>query len=105
MINNLLLATRSGLVTCNREGEEWPESGRSLTDRHVTCVVARENMVLAGTTDGVVRSDDAGASWSDASEGLTARHVRWLLYHPDVRDLVFAGTEPAGLYVSQDAGR
>ncbi len=104
MIDNLLLATRHGLVTCHREGEQWREMSRRLADKHVTCVIQRENMVLAGTTDGIYRSDDAGGSWREASEGLNARHVRWMLYHPDVRELVFAGTEPANIYVSHDGG-
>lgn len=30
--------------------------------------------------------------------------VRWLAYHPDVSDLEFAGTEPAGIFRSQDGG-
>jgi photosystem II stability/assembly factor-like uncharacterized protein len=28
--------------------------------------------------------------------------VRWLAYHPDVSDLEFVGTEPAGIFVSHD---
>jgi photosystem II stability/assembly factor-like uncharacterized protein len=28
--------------------------------------------------------------------------VRWLAFHPDVSDLEFAGTEPAGIFVSHD---
>jgi photosystem II stability/assembly factor-like uncharacterized protein len=28
--------------------------------------------------------------------------VRWLAYHPAISDLEFAGTEPAGIFVSQD---
>lgn len=104
MIDHLLLATRNGLVTCQREGDQWREIGRRLDGKHVTSVIQREATVLAGTTDGIYRSEDAGASWSEASAGLEARHIRWMLYHPDVRNLAFAGTEPAGLYVSQDGG-
>ena len=104
MIDNLLLATRSGLVTCHRNGEEWHAEARSLQDKHFTCVIHRENVALAGSTDGIYRSEDAGRTWREASEGLTARHVRWMLYHPDTKELVFAGTEPAGIYVSQDGG-
>jgi photosystem II stability/assembly factor-like uncharacterized protein len=67
-------------------------------------VIAREGAILAGTTDGLFRSDDAGQSWQEASNGLNSRHVRWLAYHPDVSDLEFAGTEPAGIFVSHDGG-
>ena len=105
MIDELLLATRNGLTTCHREGDEWQETGRSLQDKHLTCVIHREDVALAGATDGIYRSEDAGRTWRECCEGLTAKHVRWMLYHPDVRDLVFAGTEPAGIYVSHDGGQ
>jgi photosystem II stability/assembly factor-like uncharacterized protein len=40
--------------------------------------------------------------WFEANRGLSLRHVRWLAYHPDTSDLEFAGTEPAGIFVSHD---
>ena len=104
MIDDLLLATRKGLVTCHREGQAWHATGRGLRDKRLTCVVNREGIVLAGATDGIYRSEDAGQTWHDAVDGLSARHVRWMFHHPDVGDLVFAGTEPAGIYVSHDGG-
>jgi photosystem II stability/assembly factor-like uncharacterized protein len=59
-------------------------------------------VILAGTTAGVLRSDDGGETFAEASDGLATRHIRWLVYHPDVSDLEFAGTEPAGIFVSHD---
>lgn len=103
-MNSLLLATQSGLVVCERAGDGWQEAGRGLGDKNVTSLIAREGVILAGTTDGVFRSDDAAITWRDASEGIHSRHIRWLAYHPDVSDLEFAGTEPAGIYVSHDGG-
>src|SRR5262245_11792420 len=100
----LLLATEKGLVICKRDGDNWAESTRGLTDHQITSVIAREGVILAGTTNGVFRSDDEGQSWEEASDGLTARHVRWLAYHPDVSDLEFAGTEPANIFVSHNGG-
>src|SRR5262245_58699534 len=103
-MNELLLATEQGLVLCERDGDSWKDSARGLTDHQVTSVIAREGVILAGTTNGVYRSDDLGQSWEAASNGLTAHHVRWLAYHPDVSDLEFAGTEPAGIFVSHNGG-
>ncbi len=103
-MNNLLLATRRGLVICEREAQDWREVARGLADHNVTSVIAREGVILAGTSDGVFRSDGGGQSWREASNGLSSRHVRWLAYHPDVSDLEFAGTEPAGIFVSHDGG-
>lgn len=103
-MNKLILATEEGIVICEREGDSWRESKRGLTDHQVTSVIARKGVILAGITKGVFRSDDAGQTWEEASNGLKIRHVRWLAYHPDISDLEFAGTEPAGIFVSHDGG-
>jgi photosystem II stability/assembly factor-like uncharacterized protein len=99
------LATEQGIVTAERDDGSWREAARSLTERHVTSVIAREGVILAGTTDGVFRSDDLGQTWQAASNGLAHRHIRWLAYHPDVSDLEFAGAEPAGIFVSRDGAQ
>jgi photosystem II stability/assembly factor-like uncharacterized protein len=101
-MNHLILATQHGLVMCDREADNWHEVSRGLLDKNVTSVMAREGVILAGTTDGIWRSDDGGQTWQEASNGISSRHIRWLAYHPDVSDLEFAGTEPAGIFVSHD---
>jgi photosystem II stability/assembly factor-like uncharacterized protein len=100
----LILATRQGIVICERNRNDWHESFRGLTDQHVTSVIAREGVILAGTLHGIFRSENEGQTWEEASDGLTARHVRWMAFHPDVSDLEFAGTEPAEIFISHDGG-
>jgi photosystem II stability/assembly factor-like uncharacterized protein len=102
MTDTLYLATRTGLAICHREDGTWRTVDRVLRDQHVTSVIAREGVILAGTTKGVWRSDDAGQSWCAVNEGLSSPHIRWLAFHPEVSDLEFAGTEPAGIFVSRD---
>jgi photosystem II stability/assembly factor-like uncharacterized protein len=75
-----------------------------LQDRSLTSLISREGVILAGSKQGVLRSDDGGAHWRDASAGLTTPHVRWLALHPAISDLEFAGTEPAGIFVSHNGG-
>lgn len=77
---------------------------RGLDEHHVTSAIARQGVILAGTTQGVFRSDDLGSTWIKASSGLRHNHVRWLAYHPEISDLEFAGTEPAGIFVSHNGG-
>ena len=103
-MTTLYLATRNGLVIGQRDHDGWHVAGHALSNAHVTSVIAREGVILAGTTDGVQRSEDGGATWQAVNDGLTHKHVRWLAYHPAVSDLEFAGTEPAGIFVSQDGG-
>jgi photosystem II stability/assembly factor-like uncharacterized protein len=100
----LFAGTRQGLLTLERQADAWRETARGLTDRTVTSVIAREAVILAGTTNGIFRSDDSGQTWAPASHGLTTEHVRWLAFHPDFSDFEFAGTEPAGIFVSHDGG-
>jgi photosystem II stability/assembly factor-like uncharacterized protein len=104
MTETLYLATQAGLVICQRENGHWRVVNRVLKDTHVTSVMAREGVILAGTTDGLQRSDDNGQHWRAMNNGLSHLHVRWLAYHPDISNLEFAGTEPAGIFVSHDGG-
>jgi len=98
----LLLATSNGLVVCELLSGEWREVRRGLTGELVTSVIAREGVILAGTRRGVFRSDDLGRSWQPASTGLETQIIRWLAYHPDTSDFEFAGTEPAGIFISHN---
>jgi photosystem II stability/assembly factor-like uncharacterized protein len=99
------LATEQGVIIAQRAGEGWREVSRSLTDQHVTSLIAREGVILAGTRNGVFRSDNVGQTWRAASAALKQRHIRWLAYHPGISDREFAGTEPAGLFVSHDGAQ
>ena len=100
----IYLATRTGLVTAVQNGAHWQVEERGLGGQELTSVIAREGVILAGTRDGIFCSEDRGFTWSEKSKGLTERYVRWLAYHPDISDFEFAGTEPAGIFVSRDGG-
>jgi photosystem II stability/assembly factor-like uncharacterized protein len=101
----LILATGQGVFIVERDGEGWREVRRGLEGRNVTSVIAREGTILVGTRHGVYRSDDLGETWVEASAGLSLPYVRWLAYHPEVSDLEFAGTEPAGIFASHDGAQ
>lgn len=99
---NLFLATDTGLVVVEQAGDDWEIHSRGLEGRQVTSVIARGGVILAGTKNGVYRSDDLGESWNWSSNSLTSPHIRWLAYHPQIADLEFVGTEPAGIFYSRD---
>jgi photosystem II stability/assembly factor-like uncharacterized protein len=101
----LYLATDSGLVIGYVNEDSWRIANRTLPDVRTTSVIAREGVILLGSEEGVFISEDEGQSWNKANNGLDILHVRWLAYHPDVSDLEFAGTEPAGIFVSSDGAK
>ena len=100
----IFAATAQGLVACEQQDGEWRETKRSLNGLPVTSVSVSDDFMLAGTPDGIWRSGDLGETWTEANQGLAIRHVRWLAHHPSVTGLAFAGTEPAGIFVTQDGG-
>lgn len=100
----LILATDDGVRTGRVGADGRQPQHHGLVGQTVTSVVAPAGALLAGTRDGVWRSADAGATWTAASDGLTQRYVRWLGMHPDVPGRIFAGTEPAALFVTEDGG-
>lgn len=103
-MNKLILATGQGVIVCERINSGWDESLRGLINQHVTSITLHGGMILAGTETGIFRSEDEGQTWKEASNGLTTRHVRWMAYHQDADGLVFAGTEPANIFVSHNNG-
>jgi len=104
MPENTLFATDDGLVVCDFEIGRFTIIRRALERTALTAVAAPEDAIVVGTPTGIRRSADGGASWADANDGLSILHIRWLLAHPDRTGLVFAGTEPAGIFVSTDSG-
>jgi photosystem II stability/assembly factor-like uncharacterized protein len=70
----------------------------------MTCIAAQNGIILAGSRDGVFRSKDSGLSWEAPEVKPDIPHSRWLTFHPDQSGLAFAGTEPAGIFISHDYG-
>jgi photosystem II stability/assembly factor-like uncharacterized protein len=105
MENTLVLATKQGVVFCERAEGRWTVVQHSMQEREITCVLVKDDTVLAGTGEGAFRSHDQGNTWKRSSNGLTSKHIRWLAYYPGVSDLLFAGTEPAGIFVSYEGGQ
>jgi hypothetical protein len=100
----LLLATSDGLAICESNLEGWQETHRPLSEAFITSVITWDEVILVGTKEGIHRSEDSGATWGSIHEGLSILHIRWLAWHPDDPQRVFAGTEPAGIFLSCDRG-
>ena len=73
MSSMLFVSTREGMVAFTRQEEGWREFARGLIGRHVTCMAAGGDVVLAGATDGIFRADDGGKNWLNLAPGSYCR--------------------------------
>jgi photosystem II stability/assembly factor-like uncharacterized protein len=106
----VLVGTREGVVTIEREasGSEWRVKHRALTDRHISAIIKEpeSGLTFAGAFHGSVHaSADDGKTWEPRNNGLTETDVYSLAARRvNERVRLFAGTEPAHLFTSDDLG-
>lgn len=107
----LLVGTADGVVALNRTGAEapWQETHRELRGKHIESLVVEptRGVIFAGVNrGGVWVSEDGGHSWERRDDGIASDKIYALNYVRAGDELrVYAGTEPAELYVSTDFGR
>ena len=106
--NEVLVGTREGVVTIARAGSEWKVAHRAITDKHISAIVKEpeSGLTFAGAFHGSVYvSKDDGKTWEARANGMTQNNIYSLaVRRMNSRVRVFAGTEPAHLFVSDDLG-
>ena len=108
---DVLVGTREGIVTIQRNagGAGWHVAQRALTDRHIHAIVLEpaSGTIFAGAhKGGLYASTDGGKTWSERNDGLTENDIYSLASAKvDGKVRVYAGTEPAHLFVSEDLGQ
>ena len=104
----ILVGTREGVVTVEREGAVWRVVHRAVADKHISAIMREpvSGLLFAGAFHGgVVVSADGGKTWEARNGGMSQNNVYSLAaQNLDGRVRVFAGTEPAHLFVSEDLG-
>jgi photosystem II stability/assembly factor-like uncharacterized protein len=106
----LLVATVAGVFCIEAcvGSEEWKIVSRSVPDSHIHALLVepKNGLVFAGVHNGTVyASSDAGRSWERRDNGINPANVYTLSAagsNGSVR--IYAGTEPAHLFVSHDLG-
>lgn len=107
----LLVATLRGVNVLERErpGGPWTDRGRTLDGHHCGSLMLepRRGGIFAGMhSGGLYFSADGGETWESRSQGLTIEHVFSLAYaHRGEATVLYAGTEPASMFRSDDYGR
>jgi photosystem II stability/assembly factor-like uncharacterized protein len=108
--NEILVGTREGVITIAREtsGSEWKVTHRAIPEKHISAIIKepQSGLTFAGAFHGGVHvSADDGKTWQERTNGMTQNNVYSLaVQRVNGRVRVFAGTEPAHLFVSDDLG-
>jgi len=104
----VLVGTREGIAIIARDGSEWRIAEHAITDKHVSAIIKEpeSGLMFAGAFHGGIHvSADDGRTWEPRGNGLTQNDVYSLAARRiNGRVRVFAGTEPAHLFVSDDLG-
>jgi photosystem II stability/assembly factor-like uncharacterized protein len=104
----VLVGTREGVAVIAREGATWRVATRSLVKKHISAIMSEpeSGLTFAGAFHGGIHvSADEGRTWEPRVNGLTQQDVYSLAARQiNGRVRVFAGTEPAHLFVSDDLG-
>jgi photosystem II stability/assembly factor-like uncharacterized protein len=95
----ILIGTREGAFVAGSPGGSSPVDGLASFDVLTLCRTS--DGILAGTQNGVYRSND-GHSWQ--ASGSIDRAVRAITTAPRDQGTVYAGTQPAALFRSNDGG-
>ncbi len=99
-------ATAYGIFKTTDGGQTWGEKNRGLTSTFTPTVVIDpkdHNLLFCATEAGVHRSRDGGENWEPI--GLLGLGIRTLIQHPAQPNLLAAGTEDDGVFLSEDYGR
>jgi photosystem II stability/assembly factor-like uncharacterized protein len=98
----VLVGTRDGVVTLDRNGATWQRTGHSLPGSHIATLMREGDTVFAGIHgSGLHASTDDGMTWEPRMRGLAHQHVFALAASGAT---VYAGTAPPHLYKSDDQG-
>ncbi len=104
----ILVGTCEGVATIQRTGSDWRIAHRAVNDKHISAIMKEpeSGLIFAGVfRGGVIASADEGKTWEARNNGMSQNNVYSLnAKRMNGKVRVFAGTEPAHLFVSDDLG-
>jgi len=108
--DELLVGTRGGVVLLQRTGSDWQVTSRALESVHISALALDSDggAVLAGTfMNGAYVSEDGGRTWEQRNDGIPYEIVYSVAMTrlPNHTLRMYAGTEPANLFQSDDLGK
>jgi photosystem II stability/assembly factor-like uncharacterized protein len=110
-VDEVLVATANGVVSLTRPGPggAWRESRRMLEGKHAGSIAVepRSGTIFVGVhKGGLWASADGGKTWERRDSGIESDDFYGLnCVQAGDETRIYAGTEPAHLYVSTDLGK
>jgi photosystem II stability/assembly factor-like uncharacterized protein len=106
--SEVMVGTAEGIVSIERDGAGWRVAGRALTDLHISAITREpeSGLLFAGAYGGSIQaSADGGRTWEPRDGGLAEPNVYSIAsVRQGSRVRIYAGTEPARLFYSDDLG-
>jgi photosystem II stability/assembly factor-like uncharacterized protein len=104
----VLVGTKDGVVAIERDGDKWRVAHHALTGLHISSIIVepQSGSIFAGAFFGSIHaSPDGGRTWERRDSELTQDDV-YSLASLDINGKVriFAGTQPAHLFFSDNLG-
>ncbi|MGH7594930.1 MAG: WD40/YVTN/BNR-like repeat-containing protein [bacterium] len=99
-------ATAYGISKTSDGGATWKQMNTGLTSTFTSSVIvdhANSNVIYCSTEDGVFGSKDGAQSWTKL--GLRVANVRVIAQNPRDSQMLAAGTDNNGIYISRDSGK
>jgi len=100
------LSTAYGIHKTRDGGATWQQVNLGLVDPFSTSVIvdhANSHTIYCATEGGVFGSVDGAQSWQRL--GLSVTNIRVIAQHPRDPQMLVAGTENNGIYISRDGGK
>ncbi len=109
-VDGMVIAGTSedGVFVSTDRGASWVAWNFGLIDAHVFALnfspnYAADKLIMAGTETGIFVSKNGGRGWSELDFPMDAAPVISLGFAAN--DVIYAGTEANGLFVSDDQGK
>jgi len=102
----MFCATPYGVYRTINGGTTWEEKTKGVQQRFTSSVVidhSNSSTIYCSTEDGVYRSNDGAETWFRT--GLNVGGVRVVVQHPKNADVLLAGTDDHGIYITRNGGK
>ncbi|MBI2367033.1 MAG: glycosyl hydrolase [Deltaproteobacteria bacterium] len=105
----LLVGTVRGIFSFLKQGGNWNRQETMLPDQHISAIIFEHSSqtLFAGSYNGAIfASSDNGKNWQQRNQGIVDKEIYSLaIQWVGGRPRVYAGTQPAHLYYSDDLGK